>query len=107
MNATPRPWQIAFNNYREVQAWQVLDSRGRSLASMIPTIEDLKTNDERGARANADLIVRAVNSHGAMREALAAAVARVELANAEGNPILSAWLSDAKAALALANGKTS
>lgn len=34
-----------------------------------------------------------------MREALEAAVARVELANREGNPILSAWLPDAKAAL--------
>jgi hypothetical protein len=44
-------------------------------------------------------------AYDAMREALAAAVARVELANAEGNPIMSAWLSDAKAALALANGR--
>jgi hypothetical protein len=56
-------------------------------------------------RATADLIVRTFNSHDAMREALTAAVARVELANAEGNPIMSAWLSDAKAALALANGQ--
>lgn len=35
-----------------------------------------------------------------MFAALAAAVARVEIANAEGNPILSAWLPDARAALA-------
>lgn len=51
-----------------------------------------------------NLILRAVNSHDAMREALEAAVARVELANAEGNSIMSAWLPDAKAALALAKG---
>ena len=33
------------------------------------------------------------------------AVVRVELANKEGNPILSAWLSDARAAIARATGK--
>lgn len=35
-------------------------------------------------------------------ETLQAAVLRVELANKEGNPILSAWLPDAKAAIAAA-----
>ena len=33
------------------------------------------------------------------------AVKRVELANEEGNPILSAWLPDAKAAIARATTK--
>lgn len=33
-------------------------------------------------------------------EALEAAVARIELANTEGNPILSAWLPSARAAIA-------
>lgn len=32
------------------------------------------------------------------------AAARVEIANAEGDPILSAWLSDARAAVAKATG---
>jgi len=36
---------------------------------------------------------------------LEAAVARVELANAEGDPILSAWLPDAQAALRRAKGE--
>lgn len=36
---------------------------------------------------------------------LAAAVKRVELANDEGDPIMSAWLPDARAALALARGE--
>jgi hypothetical protein len=31
-----------------------------------------------------------------MKELLEAAIARVEIANKEGNPILSAWLPDAK-----------
>ena len=36
---------------------------------------------------------------------LRAAVARVELANREGDPILSAWLPDAQAAIAKAEGR--
>lgn len=52
-----------------------------------------------------NLILRAVNSHDAMREALEQAIARIEVANQEGNPIMSAWLPDAKAALALAKGE--
>ena len=51
-----------------------------------------------------NLILRAVNSFDAMREALEQAIARIEVANQEGNPIMSAWLPDAKAALALAKG---
>lgn len=35
---------------------------------------------------------------------LRAAIARVEIANNEGNPILSAWLVDAKAAIEKATG---
>lgn len=36
---------------------------------------------------------------------LESAVARIELANAEGNPILSAWLPSARAAIAAAKGE--
>jgi len=42
---------------------------------------------------------RVIASEQRLREILAFAVARIELANTEGNPILSAWLPDAKAAL--------
>lgn len=38
----------------------------------------------------------------AMADVLRAAIARVQLANEEGNPILSAWLPDARAAIAAA-----
>lgn len=48
---------------------------------------------------------RMKSSYDAMREALEQAIARVELANREGHPILSAWLPDARAALAMAKGE--
>jgi len=41
-------------------------------------------------------------THTALVEVLEQAVARIELANNEGTPILSAWLPDARAALATA-----
>jgi hypothetical protein len=44
-------------------------------------------------------IVRAVNSHDELVSMLEAAANRVELANAEGDQILSAWLVDARALL--------
>jgi len=39
--------------------------------------------------------------------ALRQAVLRVEMENSQGNPILSAWLPDARAALRKAEGATS
>jgi hypothetical protein len=41
---------------------------------------------------------------GDLLDTLKAAVARVELANKEGNPILSAWLPEAQAIIAKAEG---
>lgn len=52
-------------------------------------------------RANAALIAAAPE----LLEILVAAVGRVEVANAEGNPILSAWLLEAHAIIAKATGK--
>ena len=49
---------------------------------------------------------RAINAHDDLVEALQAAVARIEVANKEGDPILSAWLPDARAALAKARGES-
>jgi hypothetical protein len=76
----------------------IVDARGVTVCHLLGATS-------KNHEAIAHGIVRPVNSYSAMREALAAAVARVELANAEGNPIMSAWLSDAKAALALADGR--
>jgi hypothetical protein len=51
-------------------------------------------------RANALLIAAAPD----LLDMLKAAVARVELANSEGDPILSAWLPEARAAISKAQG---
>ena len=58
-----------------------------------------------------DAIVAAVNAHNEMLSCLESAtlclkqaIARVEMENAEGNPILSAWLADARSAIAEAEG---
>jgi hypothetical protein len=51
--------------------------------------------------ANARLISTAPD----LLDLLEAAVARVQIANDEGNPILSAWLPDARAALRKAKGE--
>ena len=56
-------------------------------------LEDAE-NGERYRRQRDDLLL-----------ALKAAIRRVEIANAEGNPILSAWLPDARAAIARATGE--
>jgi hypothetical protein len=52
------------------------------------------------AEANAHLIASAPD----LLDLLEAAVARVQIANEEGNSILSAWLPDALSALAKAKG---
>jgi hypothetical protein len=51
--------------------------------------------------ANAHLIAAAPD----LLDLLEAAVARVQLANEEGNPILSAWLPDALSTLRKAKGE--
>lgn len=96
MNATPRPWKL--------EGWLIV----RDAKLKRHAIADVMTTaalDADEKEANGALIVRAVNSHDAMREALEQAIARIEVANQEGNPIMSAWLPDAKAALALAKGE--
>lgn len=54
-----------------------------------------------GTEADAHIIAAAPDLLDLMRSA----VARIEQANAEGNPILSAWLTDARAAIAKATGE--
>ena len=74
-------------------------------------ISDISLRDS--DMANARRIVACVNAcEGINPEAvpdlltvLRAAVARVELANRVGDPILSAWLPDAQAAIAKAEGR--
>lgn len=54
------------------------------------------------ALATADFIVRACNAHEELVLSLQQAIERIKLANLEGDPILSAWLPEAEAALAKA-----
>ncbi len=61
-----------------------------------PQVESLEELE-----ANAALIIAAPD----LLEELKSAVARVELANAEGDQILSAWLPGARAAIAKAEGR--
>lgn len=63
--------------------------------SAIGSVSDVK---------DAEFIARACLRHAELLECLEAAVARVELANKEEDPILSAWLPDAKRAIAKAKG---
>ena len=69
------------------------------LVEIIPMVQ-LLTDDFNAVSANARLIAAAPE----LKDLLAAAIARIELANQEGNPILSAWLPDAKAAIAKVEG---
>lgn len=103
MNATKRPWD---------RTNLTIHTRRTSLCPALAIarvyesgIETEAAETVEQATANVELIVRAVNSYDAMREALEQAIARIEVANQEGNPIMSAWLPDAKAALALAKGE--
>lgn len=70
---------------------------GRVVAS-VPISDD---QDDREGPCNALLIAAAPDLLAALRFA----VARVQIANDEGDPILSAWLPDARAAIAKAEGR--
>jgi hypothetical protein len=89
---TPGPWTIEPHNIMQrIKA-------GKATVAL-PCMNDDVSAIQCGA--NARLIAAAPD----MLAALQVAVSRVELANAEGNPILSAWLSDARAAIARATSK--
>jgi hypothetical protein len=89
---TPLPWEF------------VLSNSGPAIISGEIGRHTIICSGLSGNRANGHLIVTAVNSHAELVAALEAAVARIQLANAEapGNSILSAWLPQAHAALAKA-----
>lgn len=80
---TPGPWRLDHER-------TIVDAHGTKIAETWPPHPD--------ALPDARLIAAAPD----LLDALKAAVLRVELANAEGDPILSAWLPDAWAAIAKA-----
>ena len=87
---TPGPWAVTHHG-----EWII----GRS-----PDIGECLVAKTDGPewRENARLIAAAPE----LLDLLKIAVARVEIANAEGNDILSAWLTDAQNAIAKATGET-
>jgi len=88
---TPGPWHIGMK-----PGPIIYGPSGEQVACLLPAMLDNQEN-----KANARLIAAAP----ALLEALQVAVLRVELANKEGDPILSAWLSEARQAIAQATGE--
>jgi hypothetical protein len=87
--------------------WQPIGQDTRATAATLRDwglLEQSETAPNLFRLALADDRRRELEAFPAMLAALQEAVARVELANSEGDSILSAWLHDARAAIALATG---
>lgn len=88
---TPGPWHIGIRPGPIVYGQQ-----GEQVANLRLPMVGADEN-----RANARLIAAAPE----LMELLETAVLRIAMANAEGVPILSAWLPEAQAAIARARGQ--
>jgi len=107
MNATPRPWKHSAyletnKDYPDRLCGHYAEGRRGEgyVAYMMP-------NSRGTEEANADLIVRAVNSFDAMREALGMALSTIERLTTKHGPFSSTQGTQdiIKAALALAKGE--
>ena len=87
---TPAPWKC------DLVSLKIWANDGNT--EIARTYSDVSISEE---EANAHLISAAPD----LLDLLEAAVARVQIANDEGNPILSAWLPDALATLRKAKGE--
>jgi hypothetical protein len=98
---TPGPWTIDWYICRD-------NKSGEELWRVPRSIGPAHVDHDHWAGAYINVDEADAHVMAAARDLLTAlqfAVSRVELANAEGNPILSAWLTDARAAIALATSK--
>jgi len=86
---SPGPWRTGGTVIRSSEGFGIADT------------DPLQNGATDQNKANARLIAAAP----ALLEALQVAVLRVELANKEGDPILSAWLPEARQAIAQATGE--
>jgi len=112
MEHTPGPWRVFRTHKLSLDYWYVItdakgygpimDVGGRDLNGQIAEAKHLITAP-REIEANARLIASAPE----MLDCLRAAIARVEVANAEGDAIISAWLLSARAIVAKAEGRNS
>ena len=107
---TPAPWAIhtcnengpsldSFFLSTTAQTWD--GNECERIICRFPTGTGQFSDIGRENLANANLISAAPD----LLSALEAAVARVQIANEEGDPILSAWLPDALSAIAKAKGE--
>ena len=96
MTHTPGPWRVGWNT-AVVADVPIPDMRGSADIAYYGGY----LVAESCTSANARLISAAPD----LLDALRAAVARVEVANREGDPILSGWLPSARAAIATAEGR--
>ena len=106
LRITPGPWQVSGLLKAKATDWEaVTTERGVAIASvwaiLMPGTDGLnRKTDARNCAANARLIAAAPE----LLDLLEGAALRVQLANQEGDPILSAWLPGALAAIAKAKG---
>ena len=95
---TPGPWASVATMSSDFDFIRRIES---DLAGQVAKVRVSTVLPQEEALANARLIAAAPD----LLDLLLAAVSRVELANAEGDPILSAWLPDARAAITQATGE--
>jgi len=96
---TPGSWKIEKNDHRlcirgTENFYSIFSTKSQNGDTISETVA------ENVEKQDAELIAVAPE----LLDLLEAAVARIELANDEGDPILSAWLTDAKSAIAKAKG---
>jgi len=107
MNATPRPWTVRKN---DVGRCVIEHQPVGGLVSHLAVLKDAWLCEESGGTvdANAQLIVRAVNSFDAMLDALEAVAEeweRLECPLDHLGPQAPDWIRRVKTALALAKGE--
>ncbi len=99
MEHTPTPWRIGIRMGSKTRYIYHTDEE-RTRDGQIVEIDTVALEDDYLDEGDATFIVKAVNHHDELALLVRSAIARVELANAEGDPILSAWAMDAKNLLA-------
>lgn len=114
-NYTPGPWTFEVIDYScgQIRSEAIEATAGSPAGTgyykTLATITQRDNHPVFGggiSRATMEANTRLIAAAPELLEALEQAVARVELENSEGNPLLSAWLPEARAALAKAKGTT-
>jgi len=94
---TPSPWHLQ----KSESDFIIVHSDGENRSHVAKLFDSTLCEEHGNLYANARLIAAAPD----LLDLLESAVARIKIANEEGNPILSAWLSDALSTLRKAKGE--